>query len=114
IDCLTGPDGALYVVDWYDKRANHVDPVDNWDKTNGRIYRVQGKEGRPFPRDLNLDKLPGAEVVKLLDHPNSWQRGEARRILAERRDPAVLPALRKKVREEKGDAALEALWALHG
>ena len=41
VDCLAGPDGSVYVADWYDKRANHVDPVDNWDKTNGRIYKIE-------------------------------------------------------------------------
>ena len=42
----SGPDGCVYVADWYDKRAAHLDPVDNWDKTNGRIYRIEYK-GRP-------------------------------------------------------------------
>ena len=46
IDCLTGPDGALYVADWYDKRANHVDPIDTWDRSNGRVYKVQAKGAR--------------------------------------------------------------------
>src|SRR5205823_12750828 len=41
IDCLTGPDGSVYVADWYDARANHVDPVDNWDRSNGRIYKIE-------------------------------------------------------------------------
>jgi putative heme-binding domain-containing protein len=113
IDLLTGPDGAVYVADWYDKRANHVDPVDNWDKSNGRVYRLQGKGGRPFPRDLRLSKLSSAELVGLLSHPNSWQRGEARRLLAERRDPAAVAPLRKAVREGRGDLALESLWALY-
>ena len=40
IDLLAGPDAAVYVVDWYDKRAAHLDPRDTWDRTNGRIYRV--------------------------------------------------------------------------
>ncbi len=50
IDCLTGPDGAVYVADWYDKRANHVDPVDNWDRSNGRIYKIVAKNAKPDVR----------------------------------------------------------------
>ena len=36
------------MADWYDKRAAHLDPIDNWDKTNGRVYRIeyQGDEAR--------------------------------------------------------------------
>jgi putative membrane-bound dehydrogenase-like protein len=112
IDCLTGPDGAVYVADWYDKRANHVDPVDNWDRTNGRIYKIVAKGGKPDVR-LNLAKLSSNELIALLDHPNDWQRREARRILGERRDAAVLPALRKTVLENGGRLALESLWALY-
>jgi putative membrane-bound dehydrogenase-like protein len=49
IDCLVGPDGALYVADWYDQRANHVDPVDNWDRSNGRVYKVEAQNPRAPP-----------------------------------------------------------------
>ncbi len=40
IDCITGPDGSIYVADWYDQRANHVIPEDTWDRTNGRIWKI--------------------------------------------------------------------------
>src|SRR6266849_10661712 len=43
VDCETGPDGAVYIADWCDKRASHVDPLDTWDRSNGRIYRVQSR-----------------------------------------------------------------------
>ena len=49
IDLLAGPDGRVYVVDWYDKRAAHLDPRDTWDRTNGRIYRVVYGERRKVP-----------------------------------------------------------------
>src|SRR5262249_5261256 len=55
VDCLTGPDGSLFVADWYDKRANHVDPVDNWDRSNGRIYKIEAKGTTPV-RGLALSK----------------------------------------------------------
>jgi putative membrane-bound dehydrogenase-like protein len=112
IDCLTGPDGALYIADWYDKRANHVDPVDNWDRTNGRIYKIEAKGAKGTPR-LNLSKLSSMKLVALLDEPNDWYPREARRILAERRDASVLPHLRQVIQDNKGQLALEALWALY-
>jgi len=114
IDCLTGPDGALYVADWYDKRANHVDPIDTWDRSNGRIYKVQTKGAKSAaPFDPPLGKRSSKNLVALLDDPNSWLVGEARRILMERRDPSVVPGLRKAVLENKGKLALESLWALY-
>jgi putative membrane-bound dehydrogenase-like protein len=37
-----GPDGALYVSDWSDQQICHrgSNAVENWDRSNGRIYRV--------------------------------------------------------------------------
>src|SRR6185436_12582291 len=42
VDIKTGPDGAIYLADWYDIRLTHVDPQDDWDRSNGRIYRISG------------------------------------------------------------------------
>src|SRR5262249_10468144 len=92
------------------ERANHVDPVDNWDKSNGRIYKVIAK-GAPPAAPLDLRQRSSDELVRLLGHRNSWFVGEARRLLAERRDPAILPKLAQLVRQERGPLALEALWA---
>lgn len=69
IDCTVGPDGALYVADWYDKRANHVDPVDDWDKSTGRIYRVapirsrkSNSNGSGFPTETEGHHSFGIKV----------------------------------------------------
>ncbi len=115
IDCLTGPDGALYVADWYDKRANHVDPIDTWDRSNGRVYKIQTKGAKPnnLVLDPPLGKRPSKDLVALLDNPNSWLVGEARRVLMERRDASVCPELRRMVLENKGKLALESLWAVY-
>jgi putative membrane-bound dehydrogenase-like protein len=120
IDCLTGPDGAVYVADWYDKRANHVDPVDNWDRSNGRIYKIvalgeRGRVSAPRKPDvrLNLSKMSSKDLLALLDHPNDWQRRETRRILGERRDASVVPILRQTILDNKDRLALESLWALY-
>src|SRR5262249_34065701 len=62
VDCLVGPDGSVYVADWYDQRANHVDPVDTWDRSNGRVYKVEAKGTKPF-RGVALSKRSSEELV---------------------------------------------------
>ncbi len=111
VDCLTGPDGALYIADWYDKRLNHVDPVDNWDRSNGRIYRVSGPTARK-PAIVDIGKLSSPELIEMLGHPNSWQASEARRLLWERHDPAAVPVLCSHALSEKDPLALPCLWVL--
>ena len=111
VDCLLGPDGCIYVADFYDRRAAHLDPVDNWDKATGRIYRIDYK-GAPKQESFDLRKKSAAELAELLKHPNKWWRTEARRLIAERGDASVHPKLRKWLITEKGSLALEALWTL--
>src|SRR6266849_4025864 len=106
VDLAIGPEGALYIADWYDKRINHVDPVNNWDRSNGRIYKVEAK-GTPPVTGLPLTRKSSQELVDLLSHRNDWFVREARRLLAERRDPSVLPHLRKLVLTRKDHLALE-------
>ena len=111
VDCLLGPDGCIYVADFYDRRAAHLDPVDNWDKTTGRIYRIDYKSV-PKQEPFDLRKKTTAELAELLKHPNKWWRTEARRLIAERKDTSVHTKLRKWLVTEKGQLALEALWTL--
>jgi putative membrane-bound dehydrogenase-like protein len=112
VDLILGPDGAVYVADWYDRRAAHLDPIDNWDRTNGRVYRIEYQGGKPFPT-FDLRKKTSRELLELLKHPNAWWRREARRLLAERRDAETYPTLKQWVREGEGLLPLEALWAAY-
>jgi len=111
VDLMLGPDGCIYVADWYDKRAAHLDPVDSWHKSSGRIYRIEYKGGPKYPT-FDLRKKSTAELAELLKSPNKWWRNEARRLIAERGDTSVHPKLRKWLLTEKGQLALESLWAL--
>lgn len=112
VDLRTGPDGALYVADWYDQRANHVIQIDNWEKDTGRIYRL-APDGLQNYGEFDLSKLSSDQLVDQLSNKNDWYARTARRILADRRDSSVVPRLRKMVLEEKGRLALQALWALY-
>jgi putative membrane-bound dehydrogenase-like protein len=113
IDLLNGPDAAVYVVDWYDKRAAHLDPRDTWDRSNGRIYRVIFGERRKLA-PFDLGKRSSAELVELRSSPNDWFASTARRLLAERRDPTVVPCLKSLITSDCDETlALRDLWALH-
>src|SRR5262249_5139951 len=111
VDLEVGPDGAVYMADWYDSRLTHVDPRDNWHKESGRIYRLHATSSRPLP-PFNLDKLGVDELFGLLAHRNKWQRQQAVRLLGER-GAAVVPRLRGQAADEANPHALEALWALN-
>src|SRR4051794_4735218 len=112
-DLTLGPDGALYVADWHDRRTAHPDPDADWDRSNGRIYRIAPPGAKPVSA-MDLSKKTSPELVTMLGHPNIWHVRRARRLLAERRNPTVIPALRRTAEEGRGVAALESLWALYG
>ncbi|MBS0209663.1 MAG: c-type cytochrome [Planctomycetes bacterium] len=112
VDCTVGPDGQLYIADWYDQRANHVDPRDDWDKSNGRIYRLKYK-GVPPAAPFDLDKTPTEALVKMLGHKNDWYVRQARQVLAERKPSEIWPALERDLRGIDEHRALESLWTLY-
>jgi putative membrane-bound dehydrogenase-like protein len=112
-DLTLGPDGSVYVADWFDKRTAHPDPDADWDRSNGRVYKVEAR-GTRSPAPFDLAKLPSDRLVSLLSHPNGWFRRQARQVLADRRDPEVIFPLRTLVLEGKDEGLqLEALWALY-
>jgi putative membrane-bound dehydrogenase-like protein len=112
-DLTIGPDGAIYVADWSDQRTAHPDPDAEWDRSNGRVYRVQAKSAKPFsPPDMT--KLPSDQLVAMLGNSNDWLVRKARRVLAGRRDPSVVETLRAAALQNTDDhIALESLWALY-
>ncbi|WP_169980660.1 PVC-type heme-binding CxxCH protein [Tautonia rosea] len=115
IDVLMGPDGAIYVADWYNPIIQHgeVDFRDpRRDQERGRIWRITAK-GRPL---VDRPKLADAPVPTLLDTltaPEGWTREATRQVLKERGPEAVLPALTQwaaALDPTDGEAQLEALW----
>jgi putative membrane-bound dehydrogenase-like protein len=116
-DVTLGPDGSVYVADWFDKRMAHPDPDADWDRSNGRIYRISYRgagKNRKTETPFDLAKLPSDRLVSLLSHPNDWFRRKARQVLADRRDPEVIFPLRTLVYEAKDEGLqLQALWALY-
>ncbi len=112
-DVTMGPDGSVYVCDWHDQRTAHPDPDAEWDRTNGRIYRIQAK-GRSQKPALALSSLGSQDLVGMLADKNDWYVRKARRTLADRRDPEMIFPLRTIAMDSRDDhLALEAIWALY-
>jgi hypothetical protein len=112
VDLKAGPDGALYVADFYERRISHVDPRDTWDRSTGRIFRIRPADWKPALKSFDLATSSGAELVQKLESRNRWERTMAREMLALHPDPSVIPTLRKMLLKD-GQAALDALWALN-
>jgi len=118
IDVKMGPDGAIYIADWYNPIIQHgeVDFRDpRRDHTHGRIWRVTYK-GRPLVKRPKLVNASVPQLLKQLESPEGWTRQQAKRVLKERGAQKVLPELAKWVASLKqtdplvNRHRLEALW----
>lgn len=121
-----GPEGALYVVDYYRRVIEHPEWMaeDAASKSNlydgidkGRIYRITptGTPRALWTQELDLGKSTGAELVKYLDHANGWYRRNAQRLLLGRKDITLVPELKEMLRSAStAHGRLHAAWTLHG
>ena len=112
VDAKVGPDGALYLADWYDTRLSHVRPVDDWHKTSGRVYRVRPSAAVPKAAPFNLHTAPPQELLRYLSHTNRWFRRQAALEIGWRGLSDLVPALKDKAKSQIDPYALDALFAL--
>jgi putative membrane-bound dehydrogenase-like protein len=112
-DMCVGPDGAMYLSDFYDQRTAHPDPDAKWDLSNGRIYRIHAPaaagESVVDARDQSSEQL-----VACLRQGNRWVADRARLELAHRKDRSVAADLQALATQtQDGILALQGLWALN-
>ncbi|HYT87857.1 MAG TPA: HEAT repeat domain-containing protein, partial [Gemmataceae bacterium] len=120
VGIMFGPDGALYVVDWYNPLIGHMqhsirDP--GRDHYHGRIWRITYK-GRPL---VEPARIAGEPIPKLLDLLKTYEdrtRYRVRRELRDRDKKEVVAALQNWVaginenkEKDREHHLLEALWA---
>jgi len=113
-----GPDGCLYVVDWYNKIISHNEVArahPDRDKTSGRIWRIRHKDQPVSPR-LDLAKLDGMSLLDQLGGANARTAAMAWHEIVDRQETKLVPDLKKILDDEKASDArrLAALWALEG
>ena len=130
-----GPDGAIWVIDFYSFVIQHnPTPSTNSagirattgrggaymtennlrDQTHGRIYRVVWKDG-PKSSIKSLAKAKSSELVQALDSGNQFWSLTAQRLLVDNKMTDATPALKKRVGSGAGGkGAIHALWSLEG
>jgi len=121
ISLKSGPDGQMYMIDWYDENQCHLTDPTAHDRTNGRIFRVRHGDRIAAGRAIDPTAIGDEELVAMLGHPNDWHVRHARRLLQERavgRDVAGRKALADTLAARAfgdGDAKMQlnAFWALH-
>lgn len=130
-----GPDGAVWVIDWYNYIVQH-NPTPNGfktgkgrayesklrDKKHGRVYRVvatEAGEDRLHPV-VSLAEASTKQLVDGLRHPSFRWRLQAQRLLVERGSQEALPFLLELLNDQSVDevglnvGAIHALWSLDG
>ena len=112
-----GPDGAVYMTDWYDTGECHENDADGAHRENGRIYKIA--YGAPKPVTVDLAGVDDETLAQLQLHHNDWYVRTARLILQERaaagRDLSKAHHLLRTILAENADVTrrLRAAWALH-
>jgi putative membrane-bound dehydrogenase-like protein len=121
-----GPDGALYVVDYYRPRIEHPewtssdlqkDPSPMYEgRDRGRIYRVARADAPTSPPGRpQLGAASDADLVRALESPNLWWRRTAQRLLVDRRPRQAIALLRTTATGSPSAVArVHALWTLEG
>ena len=111
----TGPDGAVYVLDWHD---SDICGSAIYNKETGRIWRIAPK-GLPGKFGFDLSVKSDLQLVGLLTDRNDWYSRRARVLLQQRADagklnPTVPAKLWDLFKQSKTSAhQLRALWTLH-
>lgn len=126
VNLYTAPDGSLYLLDMYHGIIQHKTYMTTYLRKqtlergleapafgHGRIYRIRSTSGK-LERVADIEKLQGVDLVRVLMHPNAWQRETAQRVLVERKDPETVPLVEKLTAAGPIVARMHALWTLEG
>ena len=132
IDAQVGPDGHMWVIDWYNFIVQHNPTPPGFrngrgnayetelrDKKHGRIYRVVYKQAKP-EKPFTLKDAKPEDLVAALKHPTMTWRLHAQRLLIERGNTDIADALFKQVEDKTVDetglnaGAVHALWVIRG
>lgn len=113
INLRYGPDGSVYLIDWYDKNACHRTNPEIWDRSNGRIYRMsygENKKSASVPNEWRASDIVNAHL-----HKNEWHSRMIRKELMHHGvTEKVLTGLRDILNDQERavEFRLRCLWTL--
>jgi putative membrane-bound dehydrogenase-like protein len=119
-----GPDGALYLLDYYRMIIEHPEWMASSDQHSpkltagidrGRIYRIVPDSGVGTLKGIHLGKASDEELVKQLENPVIWWRRTAQRLLIDRNATKAVPALVALFNQTSSpQGRVHAMWTLEG
>ena len=122
VDLQLGPDGAIYVADFYNRIIGHYEvPLTHpgRDRERGRIWRIKyvgpaGNPNRAGSSALDLSKAPVEKIIAELGHPNITRRMLAMNYLADESGRgAITPLQNSLLAPTNSFQKVHTLWALH-
>ena len=119
VDLQCGPDGAVYISDWYDPRHCHNPNAEHWDRGNGRMYRMK-YDATWKPANVNYVDATDDELVAAHRHASEWHVRTARLVLSGRAAnraiaPSAVAALKRTAQTDPLPVQqLRSLWTLYG
>ncbi len=125
VNHYVGPDGALYVIDYYRKIIEHPEWLSDEviasgdlyaGVDQGRIYRITPTNTSPpdFLDKLNLAEMDMPSLIELLSNSNNWWRMHAQRLLMDRDEKAITQLLQERLNGMTDLGRLHAMWILEG
>lgn len=114
VDLQLGPDGALYVADFYNRIIGHYEvPLEHpgRDRTSGRIWRITYR-GKTHGRRADLGRASAGKLISVLRDPNITYRTLATDQLTDRVGPMAVTPLKRALSKAKGSEKVHILWAL--
>ena len=126
VNMYVGPDGALYLVDYYRNTIEHPEwmAADTYHagylyngQDRGRIYRIvpNSQSTLPLPKNIRVGQASDEELVQELASPNIWWRRTAQRLLVARHRTEAVPSLIRFFEESTSPLGrVHALWTLDG